>query len=238
MPSGAPRHDGERHRGLASELFAHGRQVGSSELAVRGCGDGVHERSSWQDGSRCSAILGLVSQDRAFSERHTERLLIRRFRPKDGATFAGYRSDPDVARYQSWDGYSLIEAERFIADIADADPGAPDEWFQFAVADTASDGLMGDVALRIEAEDFAHAELGFTFAPEHQGKGYATEAVAAVLGYARERLGVTVVFAIVDGRNQRSIALLERIGMRRVATERARFKGGWCDEHRYELELA
>ena len=51
-------------------------------------------------------------------------------------------------------------------------------------------------------------------------------------------LDVAVVFAIADARNQPSIALLERIGMRRVATERARFKGGWCDEHTYELELA
>ena len=130
------------------------------------------------------------------------------------------------------------QAERFIYEMANADPGMPDVWFQFAVADITSDELMGDVALRVLAEDAARAELGFTFAPEHQGKGYATEAVAAVIGYARERLDVAVVFAIADARNQPSIALLERMGMRRVATERARFKGEWCDEHTYEMELA
>ena len=59
-----------------------------------------------------------------------------------------------------------------------------------------------------------------------------------MIGYAHERLDVAVVFAIADDRNQPSIALLERIGMRRVATERALFKGEWCDEHTYELELA
>ncbi len=179
-----------------------------------------------------------MTRDPAFAERYAERILIRRFRPKDTAAFAAYRSDPNVARYQSWDGYSLIQAERFIADMADADPGTPGEWFQFAVVDTVSDDLMGDVALRVLAEDAARAELGVTFAPEHQGKGYATEAVAAVIGYARERLDVTAVFAIADARNQPSIALLERIGMKRIATERAMFKGGWCDEHTYELGLA
>jgi RimJ/RimL family protein N-acetyltransferase len=179
-----------------------------------------------------------VTRDPAFAERYAERILIRRFRPKDAAAFAAYRSDPGTARYQSWDGYSLTQAERFIEDMADADPGMPGVWFQFAVADTIGDELMGDVALRVVAEDAARAELGFTFAPEHQGKGYATEAVTEVIGYARERLDVTVVFAIADDRNQPSIALLERIGMHRVATERALFKGGWCDEHTYELELA
>ncbi len=179
-----------------------------------------------------------MTRDPAFAERYAERILIRRFRPKDAAAFAAYRSDPDVARTRAGTATRSIQAERFIADMADADPGTPGEWFQFAVADMTSDDLMGDVALRVEAEDAARAELGFTFAPEHQGKGYATEAVAAVIGYARERLDVAVVFAIADARNQPSIALLERIGMQRIATERAMFKGGWCDEHTYELGLA
>jgi RimJ/RimL family protein N-acetyltransferase len=142
-----------------------------------------------------------MSRDPEFAELYAERVLIRRFRPKDAAAFAAYRSDPDVARYQSWDGYSLMQTERFIHDMATADPGMPGEWFQFAVADIAGDDLMGDVALRVLAEDAARAELGFTFATEHQGQGYATEAVTAVIGYARERLGVSVVFAIADHRN-------------------------------------
>jgi RimJ/RimL family protein N-acetyltransferase len=41
--------------------------------------------------------------DDAFDEHTTERLVIRRFRAEDAATLAAYRSDPAVARYQSWD---------------------------------------------------------------------------------------------------------------------------------------
>ena len=74
-----------------------------------------------------------MTRDADFAERHAERIPIRRFRPKDAAAFAAYRSDPDVARYQSWDGYSLMQAERFIDEMAHADPGEPGEWFQFAV---------------------------------------------------------------------------------------------------------
>ena len=111
----------------------------------------------------------------------------------------------------------------------------PGEWYQFAVADPSTDELLGDVALRVDADDASRAELGFTMSPAHQGKGYATEAVARVIAYAFERLGVETVFAVADARNDASIALLERIGMRRTTTEHVRFKGEWCDEHTYEL---
>ena len=152
-----------------------------------------------------------------FVELRTARLVVRRFDLDDVATFAAYRSDHEVARYQSWDSYTLERAERFIRDMGSADPGVPGEWFQFAVADASSDQLVGDVALRVDGRNVTRAEMGFTFAPGSQGKGYAT------------------VYAIADARNHRSIALLERIGMDRVSTERALFKGEWCEEHTYEL---
>ncbi len=172
--------------------------------------------------------------DPGFTWIETERLRVRRFAPADAVAFAGYRADPDVARYQSWEVYSMDDAERFIREIAGVSPGTPGEWFQFAVADGPSDLLVGDVALRVTEEDPRRAELGFTFAPERQGHGYATEAVRAVIAYARDRLAVTTVFAITDARNAASIALLDRIGMRRVGTARARFKDEWCEEHTYE----
>jgi RimJ/RimL family protein N-acetyltransferase len=56
-----------------------------------------------------------------------------------------------------------------------------------------------------------------------------------VIAYAFDRLDVNTVFAVADARNDASIALLERIGMRHVSTERSEFKGEWCEEHAYEL---
>jgi RimJ/RimL family protein N-acetyltransferase len=44
----------------------------------------------------------------------TERLGLRPFQASDLPDFVAYRSDPEVARYQSWDGtYSMADAERF-----------------------------------------------------------------------------------------------------------------------------
>ncbi len=179
-----------------------------------------------------------MTVDADFTELPTERLRLRRFQPEDAEIFATYRMDPDVARYQSWETYSPYHARRFIEEIASVSPGMPGEWFQFAVTEPDTDRLIGDVALRVLPDDSGRAELGFTFAPEHQGKGYATEAVRALLAYAFDRLDVDAVFAIADTRNGASIAVLERVEMRRIATERARFKGEWCDEHTYERERA
>jgi aminoglycoside 6'-N-acetyltransferase len=176
-----------------------------------------------------------MAADPDFTELHTERLVVRRFRPEDAEAFAGYRSDPDVARYQSWEACTRVQAETFVEEIASLHPGMPGEWFQFAVADAESDALLGDTALCVDAHEPLRAELGFTFAPAHQGMGYATEAVRATIGYAFDRLGVELVVGVTDARNTASIALLERIGMTLVSTAHVEFKDEWCDEHTYEL---
>ena len=173
--------------------------------------------------------------DLGFTELRTARLIIRRFRAEDGAAFTAYRSDPGVARYQSWDSFTNEQAETFIAEMSAAHPGVPGEWFQFAVADLVGDELIGDVAICVHADDPSRAEVGFTLTPGQQGKGYATEAVRAVIAYVFEQLGAETVLGIADARNDASITLLERIGMRRTTTEHVRFKGEWCDEHTYEL---
>ena len=173
--------------------------------------------------------------DPDFSGLRTDRLVIRRFRPEDAAAFAAYRSNPDVARYQDWDSCTRQQADDFVREMARTHPGVAGEWFQFAVADPASNELLGDVGLGVDSHDTSRAELGFTFGPAHQGKGYATEAVTRVIAYAFEPLGAESVFAVADARNHASIALIERIGMRHTTTEHVKFKGEWCDEHTYEL---
>ena len=66
----------------------------------------------------------------------TERLVLRRFRVSDAETLAAYRSDPDVARYQSWTApVSLEQARALVATLAAGDPDQPG-WFQYAVERT------------------------------------------------------------------------------------------------------
>jgi len=69
---------------------------------------------------------------------------LRRFRPEDLDTFVAYRSDPEVARYQSWEvPYQLGQARQFLEELQVIHPDTPGEWFQFAVALRGTDRLIG-----------------------------------------------------------------------------------------------
>jgi aminoglycoside 6'-N-acetyltransferase len=177
-----------------------------------------------------------MTTDHPFIELRTPRLVLRRFRAADAEAFQAYRSDPEVARYQSWDpSYSAAEADAFMDAIALASPGTPGEWFQFAVISASTGRLIGDVGLRTDGDEPGLLELGITLSPTHQHQGYAAEMTTAVIEYAFGTLAATSIRAITDTRNEASIRLLEGLGFIRTATEDATFKGEPCREHTYEL---
>ncbi|MEO8347708.1 MAG: GNAT family N-acetyltransferase, partial [Acidobacteriota bacterium] len=159
----------------------------------------------------------------------TPRLSLRRFRAGDADSFAAYRADPEVARYQGWDSCTRGDAVAFIeAQLARA-PFEPGRWTQVAVELSGEGTHIGDCALRMESPASRQAEMGFTFARGYQGRGFATEAVSHLLGFAFARLGMHRVFAVADARNLRAIALVERVGMRREGefVDAEWFKGEW-----------
>lgn len=139
----------------------------------------------------------------------------RRFGAEDTATLAAYRSDPAVARYQSWDTpFSHEQARSFIESLETVHPDTPGEWFQFAVVEAATGIHIGDLAARADADDPRLATIGMTLAASAQGRGYAGEAVAWLLGYLfldRRKHRVT---ADCDARNSKVVALLDHLGMR------------------------
>jgi RimJ/RimL family protein N-acetyltransferase len=172
-----------------------------------------------------------------FTRIESERLWIRRFNDSDLAPFMAYRNDPEVARYQSWDSCDEQEARAFIREMESARAGVLGEWFQFAIESKETQELIGDCALRVDEEEPYRAEIGFTLAREYQGRGFASEAISRLLDYAFNALGLHRVVAIADCRNVPSVALLERVGMRREGQflENVWFKGGWADEYLYAV---
>ena len=171
-----------------------------------------------------------------FTRLESERLILRRFTDSNLAPFLAYRNDPEVARYQAWESCTEREAAAMIEELESLRPGTPGEWFQFAIALKETNALVGDCALKIE-QDGWQAEVGFTLSREHQGKGYASEAVSRLLDYAFGDLGLHRVVAITDRENEPSFALLERLGMRREGhfVQNAWFKGRWVSEYLYAV---
>jgi RimJ/RimL family protein N-acetyltransferase len=176
--------------------------------------------------------------DAAFMALTSERLVLRRFRSEDLDAFVAYRSDPGIARYQSWEvPYRPGQARQLLQELEAIHPDTPGEWFQFAVALRGRDRLIGDCAAQVRADDPRQAEIGFTLGPEHHGQGYATEAVRRLLHYLLVERDKHRVVATCDDRNTRSAAVLERVGMRREGhlLESTWFKGEWTNDLLYAV---
>jgi RimJ/RimL family protein N-acetyltransferase len=174
--------------------------------------------------------------DTAFTALTSQRLVLRRFRADDLDAFVAYRSDPVVARFQSWAApYPVGRARQLLRELEGIHPDTPGEWFQFAAALRETDRLIGDCAALVRADDPRQAEIGFTIAPAQQGRGLATEAVRRLLDYLLVERGKHRVVATCDDRNIRSAAVLERVGMRREGRllESTWSKGEWTSDLLY-----
>jgi RimJ/RimL family protein N-acetyltransferase len=68
-----------------------------------------------------------------FTALETTRLRLRYFTDADLALFMAYRNDPEVARYQGWEGISEPEARAFLQEQKEVQPGVPGQWFQIGV---------------------------------------------------------------------------------------------------------
>ncbi|MEO6881993.1 MAG: GNAT family N-acetyltransferase [Mycobacteriaceae bacterium] len=161
----------------------------------------------------------------------TPRLLLRPFQPRDLDDLLAARSRPEVVRY-------------LYADVLDRRSGA--DWLRRAMVQDrlVSPGdvlslavehegrVIGDVLLRWASGEHRQGEIGFVFDPDAGGRGYATEAVAAVLELAFSGVRLHRVFGQCDARNTASATLMTRLGMRREAhlRENEWVKGEWTDE--------
>ncbi len=98
-------------------------------------------------------------------------------------------------------------------------------FYDFAVV--LSDVVIGHVSIYfINEDDNSSVELGWVFNRQYQGRGYATEAVNALLDFAANRLGYSKIIACCDYRNVASYKLMERVGMTLIDDKNMRLNKG------------
>ncbi|WP_233590134.1 GNAT family N-acetyltransferase [Dyella dinghuensis] len=162
----------------------------------------------------------------------TVRLRLDALREDDADELFRYRADPVVARYQGWRPTKQTEALDFIRTQMQWSPETRGDWVQRAIRLTDHDALIGDLGLHIPVDTEDSYEFGITIAPEHQGKGYAYEAVRGLFDYLFDTFHARRIHASIDPRNQASDALMRALGMRQEAHFRERFwlHGEWVDD--------
>ncbi len=143
----------------------------------------------------------------------TERLVLRRVTEEDAPFILELLNDPDWLRYIGDRKVRTLEDARgyiqtgpmamyarhglglYLTELKDG--GAPI-------------GLCG----LLRRDGLADPDIGFAFLPAFRGRGYASEAAAATLEYAKNTLSLKKVVAITSPDNGRSGRLLDKLGMR------------------------
>jgi aminoglycoside 6'-N-acetyltransferase len=175
----------------------------------------------------------IVRVDTDFGPLVTERLRLRRSRPEDAEAISAYRSLPDVHRHQGWDRTDPPGVRAQIEEMARRAPGEPGGWVQLSVEEREGGRLVGDVGFTVDGGRDV-IKVGYTIAPAFQGRGYATEAVRALVDYAFDELGAEVVRAHASAENFPSIRVAEKVGMRLVERLEHRHGGQSWFGVRYE----
>jgi RimJ/RimL family protein N-acetyltransferase len=172
------------------------------------------------------------------------RLLLRPTTLADLDAMHGYKSLPQVCRYLPYAPMSRERvAERLAGDWSRTELTEPGQALNLGVEILANGRLIGDVVLFWRSAEHRAGEIGYVFAPECAGQGYATEAARALLSLAFDPidgLGLHRVFAQLDARNASSARVLKRLGMRREGLLRkdSWFKGEWSDTLIYAMLAA
>ena len=146
----------------------------------------------------------------------TERLVLRRPREEDApAIFTRYASDPEVTRYMAWPTHRSLDDTHAFLHVCDA------LWAQWPTAGPllvfARDGvtLLGGAGVVPNSE--TAAQIGYVFARDAWGVGYATETLQAMVELSR-RLGVRRLYALCHPDHRASWRVLVKAGFSREGT--------------------
>jgi RimJ/RimL family protein N-acetyltransferase len=166
----------------------------------------------------------------------TERLLLRPFVAADVEDALAYRDDEEFARFLPHipQPFTRRDAEAFVA------LNMTERWDRSPTFALVLEGKMiGTVSFELDPSSRT-AMLGYAIGRSWWGRGLAVEAARSAMAWAIDTFGLTRIWASTDARNDRSIRVLEKLGMSREALRVAHHvgrSGEWVDEIVYGLTL-
>ncbi len=144
----------------------------------------------------------------------TDRLILRSWQESDIAPFGRLCADPEVMAFFERP-LDAAEAEALVHRVRQRE--AADGFCMWALELPGRAPFIGFAGIQrvpFEAPFTPAVEIGWRLARDFWGQGYATEAARAALAYGFGAAGLTEIVAMAVPANRRSIAVMERIGMR------------------------
>ena len=143
--------------------------------------------------------------------RTTDRLVLRPFRDTDLEPWVAMNTDPEVMKYL---GGKPLSREESVAITTGVNQRYETDGTGFLAIERRSDGaFLGACGLQREPWYPDDMELGWRLVREYWGHGYATEAASSWMAYGFTELDLPRIISITDTPNERSIAVMRRLGM-------------------------
>lgn len=169
-------------------------------------------------------------------ELKTERLLLRDFQAED---VLDYKKVGDHAGALKYYPQSASEWATHVDGLVDKFR----EWrlkqprLKYALAIIKNGSFVGTISVRVDSPEHRQGAIGCGLGYEHWSKGYASEAMAAVLTLGFEGLNLHRIYAETISDNRAAVVLAVRLGMRLEGEirENQYFKGRWWNSTIYSL---
>ena len=159
----------------------------------------------------------------AFAELDTKQLHLRKIRLEDATRFFCFAGSEAVTRYMFWKPHadvheSVASIEKTLSRYAQGN------CWRWGIALKETDELVGIIDLLGIDEATKSCTFAYMLAEEFWGRGFATEALSAVLGFAFDQLELEAVWAEHFGPNGASGAVMRKAGMKYTGTEPGKYE--------------
>ncbi len=171
----------------------------------------------------------------------SRRLILRQPRDEDLDPLLVSWSDPVMTRYTGLKPDVRAFLTQLIADMqvkrpGETEPGGP--WYQFIVARREDGAMVGDLGAGFGLPGERQVELGYRIHPAFHRRGYAREAVSALIDYLIEAHAIHRLVGVAAAENAASIATLRSLGFRQEGYFVRSYmvsEGEWIDDSYFAL---
>jgi RimJ/RimL family protein N-acetyltransferase len=142
----------------------------------------------------------------------TARLVVRAVVASDVDALHARRNEPEVARLQAWLlPWPREDAERIVADSMALDGPTDGHWWTLTIEERDSGAVVGDLVLNL-SNGGRTGEVGYSLGSRWWGRGYAVEALDALVDWVLARYPVSRLEGRLHPQNRASAMVLERTG--------------------------
>ncbi len=165
---------------------------------------------------------------------NTERLVLRPFTLDDAdAMYENWASDPAVTQYLTWPHHPSVETSRAVLEERVPQYHKPD-YYLWAIVPKDFGKPIGSIAAVKQDDQIQMVHIGYCIGKDFWHKGLMSEALAALMAFFFDQVGIRRVESRHDRKNPNSGGVMKKCGMKYEGTLR---QGDWNNQGIVDVDL-